>query len=103
MSADINNNQPKTTKPTTTTTTSPATKPQTKTVDLKQASMSASIVVIDKEALAGSTLAKKPVQTARTESNQSSSESLQDVEGEEGFVTITSKKSTKKTAVRRET
>jgi len=56
-------------------------------VNLKQTSLTDSIILIEKE-------------SKRTESNQSSNESLQDVDGDDGFITITNKK-TKRT-VRRE-
>lgn len=54
---------------------------------LKQTSLTDSIILIEKE-------------NKRTESNQSSNESLQDVDGDDGFITITNKKS--KRTVRRE-
>lgn len=54
---------------------------------LKQTSLTDSLILIEKE-------------NKRTESNQSSNESLQDVDGDDGFITITNKKS--KRTVRRE-
>lgn len=54
---------------------------------LKQTSLTDSIILIEKE-------------NKRTESNQSSNESLQDVDGDDGFITITTKKN--KRTVRRE-
>ncbi|RNA16970.1 hypothetical protein BpHYR1_047906 [Brachionus plicatilis] len=54
---------------------------------LKQTSLTDSIILVEKE-------------NKRTESNQSSNESLQDVDGDDGFITITNKKS--KRTVRRE-
>lgn len=62
---------------------------ESKATKLKQTSLTDSLILIEKEN--GS---------KRTESNQSSNESLQDVDGDDGFITITNKKS--KRAVRRE-
>ncbi|CAF0717499.1 unnamed protein product [Brachionus calyciflorus] len=56
-------------------------------VNLKQTSLTDSIILIEKE-------------NKRTESNQSSNDSLQDIDGDDGFITITNKKSKKN--VRRE-
>jgi hypothetical protein len=55
--------------------------------DLKQlvSSLTESIIVIEKDAFMGAPVAKPKIDpTNRTESNQSSSESLQDVEVDEG-------------------
>lgn len=62
-------------------------------VDLRQTSLTDSIILIDKKDIAAATAPSagaksKQKISARTESNQSSSESLQDVDGDEGLCSI---------------